>query len=235
MDKLRPYKFEEGEILLIHKPLEWTSFDVIKKLRRHLGAKVGHAGTLDPLAEGLLILCTGKKTKEISSIQGAEKEYTGTICLGAERPSCDKETEISKTYPLEGINHEMIVEAAHYFEGGYKQVPPVFSAKKVNGKRAYDLARKGKEVNLEGNDVEVMRFEIVSVSLPMVYFRVVCGKGTYIRSLARDHGNQLGCGGYLETLTRTRIGDFRLENAMSPDDLIRQLSTYADPLTKKYA
>ena len=161
-------------------------------MRRYLGSKVGHAGTLDPLAEGLLILCTGKKTKLIPSIQDAEKEYTGIVCLGAERPSCDKETEISKTSETDHIKPEDIQRAAQSFVGGYAQIPPIFSAKKVDGKRAYNLARKGKEVKLEPRWVDIRAFEVSKIENTWVHFRVVCSKGTYIRSLARDLGERLG-------------------------------------------
>lgn len=214
--------FIEGELLLIDKALNWTSFDVVKKVRylllRHLHMKklkVGHAGTLDPLATGLLILCTGKMTKQIDSIQAQQKEYTGTIRLGASTPSADLETSIDQHYPTEHLSEALIKEAAKKFTGQIKQYPPIFSAKKIEGKRAYDYAREGKEVQMRPNMVDVEVFEILKVDMPELHFRIVCSKGTYIRSLARDLGRELKSGGHLTALRRTAIGNYRIEDAQS--------------------
>jgi tRNA pseudouridine55 synthase len=210
--------FEKGEVLLFNKPYKWTSFDLVRKVRFVTRVKkVGHAGTLDPLATGLLILCTGKKTKEIDQIQGQEKEYTGTIFLGATTLCYDREKPVDKTYPTEHITEAAIYEAATHFTGTFDQLPPPFSALRVGGKRAYDLARQGKTVPIEPRAVHVKTFEITGIELPMVHFRVVCSKGTYIRSLANDFGKHLGSGGYLHDLCRTRIGAYKLENAWDMD------------------
>jgi tRNA pseudouridine55 synthase len=210
--------FEKGEILLFNKPYKWTSFDLVKKVRYITRAKkVGHAGTLDPLATGLLILCTGKKTKEIDLIQGQEKEYTGTIFLGATTPCYDREQPVDQTYPTDHISETAIHDAAKHFTGTILQTPPPFSAIKVGGKRAYDLARQGKEVTMEARQVVVQEFEITSIALPLVTFRITCSKGTYIRSLAYDLGKHLGSGGYLHDLCRTRIGNYTLESAWDVD------------------
>ena len=209
--------FERGQAMLIDKPLDWTSFDVVRKLRWLVRTKkVGHAGTLDPLATGLLIVCTGKFTKRINEYMAQEKEYTGTVTLGAATPTYDLESKpvfvgdhVGVT--LSGIN-EMI---AARFVGAILQVPPIHSAIKVGGKRVYELARKGKEVKLEPRPVVISAFEITEFRLPEITFRVVCSTGTYIRSLANDLGAALGCGGYLSGLRRTRIGGFRVEDAMT--------------------
>jgi tRNA pseudouridine55 synthase len=209
--------FEQGQVMLIDKPLEWTSFDVVRKLRPLVRTKkVGHAGTLDPLATGLLILCTGKFTKRINDYMAQEKEYTGTIVLGASTPTYDLESE-----PRPGKDPayltELIVQDAieREFTGEILQTPPIHSAIKVNGKRVYELARKGKEVKLEPRPVVVSEFSITRFELPEVDFRVVCSTGTYIRSLANDLGAVLGCGGFLSALRRTRIGEFRADQAMT--------------------
>lgn len=220
----------EGKVILIDKALNWTSFDVVKKVRymllsklRMKKLKVGHAGTLDPLATGLLILCTGKMTKQISQIQDEEKEYTGIIRLGSTTPSSDLETQIDHSYPFEHLTEEMIKDAAKKLIGEIEQVPPVFSAKKIDGKRAYDYAREGKEIIMKANTIHIKSFELEQISLPDVRFRIVCSKGTYIRSIARDLGDLLNCGGHLISLRRTRIGNFRVEDAMQIPDLEKSL------------
>jgi tRNA pseudouridine55 synthase len=214
--------FKAGEVLLINKPLTWTSFAVVNKLRSHLrkktgekNIKVGHAGTLDPLADGLLIICTGKKTKEIDSFMGLEKVYTGTITLGACTPSYDLETAISETFDVSGISGEMISEVARKMTGEMDQLPPIFSAKKVDGKRAYDLARKGKEVTLQPKRIHIRTFDIIAVDMPQVHFRIACSKGTYIRSVAHDFGKLLNSGAHLSALRREAIGEFSLNDALT--------------------
>lgn len=211
-------------VLLIDKPLTWTSFDVVNKIR-YAGKfkKVGHAGTLDPLATGLLILCTGKKTKEIETYQAQVKEYTGEFTIGKTTPSFDLETEVDHTHPIDHITKEMIEQARISFLGKISQIPPVFSAIKVNGKRAYESARIGKEIELKAREVEITEFEINSDSLPLIKFRVVCSKGTYIRSLARDFGLALQSGAYLSELRRTKIGEFNVSNAESVEEMVKKL------------
>jgi tRNA pseudouridine55 synthase len=212
-----PHIFERGQMLLIDKPLDWTSFDVVRKLRRLARTKkVGHAGTLDPLATGLLILCTGKFTKRINDYMAQEKEYTGTVTFGAVTPTYDLESEPVFFGEHRGLTLEGVKEViAARFKGEIMQVPPIHSAIKVGGRRVYELARKGKEVKLEPRRVVISVFEITDFRLPEIGFRVVCSTGTYIRSLANDLGVALGCGGYLSGLRRTRIGDFRVEDAMT--------------------
>ena len=208
--------FEEGKVVLIDKPLRWTSFDVIRKVRNLIRIKkVGHAGTLDPLATGLLIVCTGKFTKKINDYMAQEKEYTGTFTLGATTVSYDLEQEPENFKPFEHLTEERIKTATIQFTGEIMQVPPSHSAIQINGKRVYELARQGKEVIIEPRKVTVGEFEISSVELPLVYFRIVCSTGTYIRSLAFDLGKELGCGAYLSSLRRTRIGNFKVEDAMT--------------------
>lgn len=204
-------------MLLIDKPLDWTSFDVVRKLRRLVRTKkVGHAGTLDPLATGLLILCTGKFTKRINDFMAQEKEYTGTIVLGASTPTYDLESEPQPGKDPAGLTPEVVLETiAREFTGEIWQTPPIHSAIKVGGKRVYELARKGKDVKLEARRVVVSEFAITDFRMPVLEFRVVCSTGTYIRSLANDLGAVLGCGGYLSGLRRTRIGEFRADQAMS--------------------
>ena len=209
--------FEQGQMLLIDKPLNWTSFDVVRKLRRLVRTKkIGHAGTLDPLATGLLILCTGKYTKRINEYMAQEKEYTGTITLGANTPTYDLESEpVAQKNPAD-ISPELVGEViAKQFTGPIDQVPPAHSAIKVDGKRVYELARKGKEVKLEPRRITVKTFEITAFRLPVLEFRVVCSTGTYIRSLANDLGAALGCGGYLSSLRRTRIGEYHVDQALT--------------------
>jgi tRNA pseudouridine55 synthase len=226
------FNFEEGEILLINKPLTWSSFDVINRFRVFLKKnldikkiKVGHAGTLDPLADGLLIVCTGKFTKRIEEFQGQEKEYTGTFRLGATTPSFDLEHDIDQTYETIHITPELIYEAARKLTGDLMQVPPVFSAIKIGGKRAYKFARKDEDPGLAARLVNVREFEITRIELPEVDFRISCSKGTYIRSLARDFGLALGSGAHLTALRRTRIGEFLLKDAWELDELMERVSS----------
>lgn len=213
----QPHFFEQGQVLMIDKPLDWTSFDVVKKLRWLVKTrKIGHAGTLDPLATGLLILCTGKYTKRINEYMAQEKEYTGTITLGAKTPTYDLESQ-----PVDQRDYSALTEAdvtaiiAREFTGEIWQTPPIHSAIKKDGKRVYELARAGKEVKLDPRRVTIKEFVLTDFRLPVLTFRVVCTTGTYIRSLANDLGAALGCGGYLSSLCRTRIGEFRLDQAMS--------------------
>jgi tRNA pseudouridine55 synthase len=215
----------EGQILLIDKPLNWSSFQAVNKLKYILKRKydlpkkfkIGHAGTLDPLATGLLIVCTGKFTKKITEIQGQAKEYTGTITLGATTPSYDLETEINETFPTEHITEALIWETTKQFVGEIDQKPPVFSAIKKNGIRLYEHARAGEEVEILSRKITIHEFEITRIVLPEVDFRVKCSKGTYIRSLAFDFGKALQSGGYLSALRRTKIGDYSVENGISPE------------------
>lgn len=213
----KEFDFQAGEVLLIDKPYEWTSFDVVNKLRWGLKVKkIGHAGTLDPLATGLLILCTGKMTKQIEQYQAQEKEYTGTLVLGQTRPSIDMETEVDSERDISHLTPEQIREATRPFQGTIQQVPPIHSAIKVKGKRVYKHARAGEDIKLQPREVSVPVFEITRIALPEVEFRVVCSKGTYIRSLVRDLGEALEVGAYLSQLRRTRIGEFRIEDAEGP-------------------
>lgn len=218
----KPLKiFEEGQVLLINKPLYWTSFDAVKKIRNLVRTKkVGHAGTLDPLATGLLIICTGKFTKTINEYMAQEKEYTGTFTLGATTPTYDLESEPGNFKPIENIREEDIRAATKNFTGEIMQVPPAHSAIKVDGKRVYESARRGIEVKLEPRKIVIKEFEIIkidpiAIGLPVVHFRVVCSTGTYIRSLTFDFGEALGCGAYLSSLCRTRIGEFTVTDAMT--------------------
>lgn len=216
--------FVAGEIIAINKPYTWTSFQIVNKVRYHLSRKygikrfkVGHAGTLDPLASGVLLLCTGKATKRIEELQGQTKEYEAEIMLGATTPSFDMEHPVDARYPYEHITREMVEETLKQFVGDIAQRPPLFSACKVDGKRAYDLARKGSDMQLEPKQIRIDSIELLECELPKIRIRVVCGKGTYIRSLARDIGEALESGGYLTDLVRTRIGEYRLENCITPD------------------
>lgn len=224
-----------GQVILIDKPLEWTSFQVVNKVRWLLKhrfgikkIKVGHAGTLDPLASGLLILCSGKFTKRIEEIQGAEKEYTGTFTLGATTPSYDLETAVEQTFSLDGLNELKIRQTTGKFTGDIAQFPPIFSAVKKDGKRLYEYARKGQEVEIKSRNVHISAFEITRIELPEVDFRVVCSKGTYIRSLAHDFGKALNSGAYLSELRRTRIGDYQLKDALSLSEFEAGLPTRPD-------
>jgi tRNA pseudouridine55 synthase len=210
--------FSEGQVLFIDKPLEWTSFDVVRKIRNQVGIKkVGHAGTLDPLATGLLILCTGRSTKMINAYMAEEKEYTGTLTLGAVTPTFDLESEPVQFKPWEHISSDNLFAAAQHFTGKIEQVPPAHSAIKKDGKRLYELARKGIEVEIAPRPVFIHEFEILRRTGEQVEFRVVCSTGTYIRSLANDVGTFLGCGAYLSALRRTRIGSHRVDQAMDMD------------------
>ncbi len=225
------YDFAAGEILLINKPLDWTSFDVVKKVRNTLRVKkIGHAGTLDPLATGLLILCTGKFTKRIDEIQGQEKEYTGTITIGQTTPSYDLETEVSEAREISHLTPEDLYNAAASFVGTIEQVPPIYSAVWVDGKRAYDLARGGKTAEIKPRTITIKAFDITGIEGAVVSFKVVCTKGTYIRSLVHDFGQKLGCGAHLSSLVRTRIGEYKLENALTIEDIqaIRKAQLEAD-------
>ena len=215
--------FLNGQILLIDKPLEWSSFQAVNALKWAIRKKfdlkkikIGHAGTLDPLATGLLIICTGKFTKTIPELQGQVKEYTGTFTLGATTPSYDLETEVDQSFPTDHITEELIISTTTQFLGEIEQVPPIFSALKKDGKRMYELAREGKKVEIKARTIQIFEFEITKISLPKVEFRVVCSKGTYIRSLAHDFGQALQSGAHLSTLRRTKIGDFNVINAVSP-------------------
>jgi tRNA pseudouridine55 synthase len=215
------FDFLKGELLLIDKPLEWTSFDAVNKIRRiiekQIGAKlkVGHAGTLDPKATGLLLICTGAMTKQIVNLTGLDKEYTGTFFIGATTPCYDTEKPVDRTFPTDHITEEMVRNAAKKFTGTIQQVPPTFSAKLIDGKRAYLSARKNKEIKMEPVTVTISEFEITRIALPEIGFRVVCSKGTYIRALARDFGEELGSGGYLASLRRTRVGEYWIEDALN--------------------
>jgi tRNA pseudouridine55 synthase len=215
---------EDGIVLLVDKPYGWTSFDVVKKIRNALKIKkVGHAGTLDPLATGLLIICAGKMTKQIDTFQQQEKEYTGTFVIGKTTESFDLEKEVVEVADISHILASDILSAVAQLTGNILQIPPMHSAIRKEGKRVYESARKGITLELEARPVIVHAFEITDVSLPEIHFRVVCSKGTYIRSLARDLGDLLGVGAYLSALTRTRIGNYRLEDAKSVPDLIEKI------------
>ncbi|PWK18955.1 tRNA pseudouridine(55) synthase TruB [Xanthomarina spongicola] len=221
-----------GQVLLIDKPLHWTSFQVVNKLRweiRHAynikKIKVGHAGTLDPLATGLLIICTGKMTKQIDTFQGQIKEYTGTLVLGSTTPSFDLETEINETFPTDHITEKAIHEATKQFIGEINQYPPVFSAIKKDGKRLYEFARAGEDVEIKSRKITISEFEITSIEANNIHFRVLCSKGTYIRSLANDFGKALNTGSHLSALRRTKIGDFHVKNALTPEAFIESLTT----------
>ncbi len=211
--------FEEGRLLLINKPLHWTSFDVIRKIRNTIKIKkVGHAGTLDPLATGLLIVCTGKFTKKINEYMAQEKEYTGTITIGAETPTFDLESQPGNFKSYDHATEELINDAAKKLTGEIFQMPPIHSAIKQNGKPVYLLARKGIDVQMQPRKIVIYEFEITSVNLPEITFKVVCSTGTYIRSLANDLGCLIGCGAYLSGLCRTRIGNFTLQDAVTMDE-----------------
>jgi len=222
--------YKLGEVLLIDKPLNMTSFGVVNKIRWELcrfleikKLKVGHAGTLDPLATGLVILCTGKKTKIIETFQAQEKEYTTTIKLGATTPSFDMESEEDVQFSTEHITLEKIQAVLKQFTGKQQQIPPIFSAKKINGKRAYTFARKGEEVKMKVSDIEIKELELISWENNQLSLRIVCSKGTYIRALARDIGKALESGGYLTTLRRTRIGDFNVSDAKTIENFIKNM------------
>ncbi len=224
--------FLEGQVLLIDKPLTWSSFQAVNKLKYLLKRqynlpkkfKIGHAGTLDPLASGLLIVCTGKFTKKITEIQAQTKEYTGTITVGATTPSYDLESEIDATFPIENISEALILETTQQFLGEIDQKPPVFSAIKKDGKRLYEHARAGEEVEITSRKTTIYEFEITRIALPEIDFRVQCSKGTYIRSLAFDFGKALQSGGHLTALRRTKIGDYDVKNAVTPEVFEKQVT-----------
>lgn len=216
--------FVAGEIIAVFKPYTWTSFQIVNKVRYHLSRKygikrfkVGHAGTLDPLATGVLLLCTGKATKRIEELQKHTKEYEAEIMLGATTPSYDMEHPVNATFPYEHITKEMVEKTLTQFIGDIAQRPPLFSACKVDGKRAYDLARKGSDMELEPKQIRIDNIELLEYELPKIRIRVTCGKGTYIRSLARDIGEALQSGAYLTALTRTRVGEYRIEDCINPE------------------
>lgn len=226
------YTFRKGEIIVVDKPLNWTSFDVVNKIRWKLRKKydlkrfkVGHAGTLDPLASGLLIICTGKKTKESQFLTAEDKTYTGTFLLGKTTPSYDLETVYDKEYPIDHITPELIEEAVQQFIGTQEQTPPIFSAKKVDGKRAYESARKGKEIVLKTNTITLHEFTVSTERFPEIDFRITCSKGTYIRSIAHDFGKALNCGATLIALRRIRSGDFDITEAKSVEDWLDIIET----------
>ncbi|GLB48444.1 tRNA pseudouridine(55) synthase TruB [Neptunitalea lumnitzerae] len=223
--------FKEGQLLLIDKPLTWSSFNAVNKIKWAIlkkyklkKIKVGHAGTLDPLATGLLLICTGKFTKKIQDLQGQIKEYTGTITLGGSTPSYDLETEVDQTFETAHITEDLIKETTHQFIGDIMQYPPVFSALKKDGKRLYEFAREGEQVEIQPRQITINTFEITEIRFPEVDFRVVCSKGTYIRSLAHDFGKALNSGGHLSALRRTKIGDYSVEDAISPEEFVANLN-----------
>jgi tRNA pseudouridine55 synthase len=222
--------YKNGQVLLIDKPLTWTSFQVVNKLRWEIRQrfnikkiKVGHAGTLDPLATGLLIICTGKQTKQIDTYQGQVKEYTGTFTLGGTTPSYDLETEIDNIFPTAHITEELLHETTKQFMGEIQQKPPIFSAIKKDGKRLYEFARKGETTEIKERTVTISSFEITEIKLPEVGFRIICSKGTYIRSIAFDYGKALNSGGHLSALRRTKIGNFSVDDALSVEEFITNL------------
>ena len=246
--------FHRGELILINKPYRWTSFDVVNKVRNTIkkipatkpetlnltdknrdfaslgkpqtsNLKVGHAGTLDPLATGLLIICTGKLTKEIDNYQAKEKEYTGTFFLGATTPSFDLETKIDHQFETSHLDDKLIIEAAKKFKGKISQTPPSHSAVKIGGQRAYKKARKGHDIKLEPKEIFIHEFEIIKIELPLIYFRTLCSKGTYIRALANDFGKALNSGAYLASLCRTKIGEFKVEDAMTVEEFVEMNKT----------
>lgn len=225
------FDFYNGEVLLINKPFTWSSFQAVNKIKhaiknhsslilegKKVKPKVGHAGTLDPLATGLLIVCSGKKTKTINELMGLEKEYTGTFYIGATTPCFDLEKPIDNTFPINHITNEILLLTAKSFLGFQQQVPPIYSAVKINGKRAYEFAREGLEAEINSREIEIKEFELTQINLPFVDFRIICSKGTYIRSLSRDFGLALKSGAHLTKLIRTRIGDFSLTDAITPQE-----------------
>lgn len=224
-------QYLDGQFLLINKPLTWTSFDVVNKLKYTLirqlelpkRFKIGHAGTLDPLATGLLIVCTGKMTKQIDTFQAEDKEYTGTITLGATTPTYDLESEVDQTFDISHITHEDILHTAASFVGEQEQYPPMHSALKIDGERVYEKARRGEEIALKPRKITINSFVVEKIELPLVYFRIQCSKGTYIRSIANDFGKKLNNGSHLSALCRTKSGDFSLENAWELEDLIASI------------
>jgi tRNA pseudouridine55 synthase len=237
MNSKPPYDFKAGALLLVDKPLEWTSFDVVNKIRFALKKtlkvkkiKVGHAGTLDPLATGLLLICTGKYTKQIDSLQAMFKEYTGTIKLGATTASYDAELEEEEHFDISGITEEAMQQARLQFIGAIEQMPPIYSAVKIKGVPAYKQARSGKDVKLKARNISIHNFELTKIEMPFVDFKVSCSKGTYIRSLAHDFGKALNNGGYLTALRRTKIGEYSVDDAWVLTDLIDHIQQNYDPL-----
>lgn len=224
-----PEELKAGGVLLVDKPYKWTSFDAIHKIKIATRAKIGHAGTLDPMATGLLICCTGEMTKQISAYQQLPKEYTGIIHLGAVTETYDLESTPEQEKPTDHITPEQIYEATKQFTGDIMQMPPIHSAIKKEGKRAYDLARAGKDVVLDARPITIAEFEITEIKMPEVYFRVLCSTGTYIRSLANDLGQVLGCGGYLQELRRTKIGNFKVEDALTPEQWVAYWNEHRKP------
>ncbi len=238
---------QNGTVLLINKPLGWTSFDAVNKIKhsilkyQRLNAesqnlttqkvrlRVGHAGTLDPLATGLLIVCVGKETKNISNYMGLEKEYTGSFFMGATRPSFDKETEIDQTFETFQITEHLLFETAKKFIGEQMQNPPIFSAIKKDGKKSYIAARKGEDLKLAARKIQIHNFEITKIEMPLVFFKIVCSKGTYIRSIANDFGKALNCGAYLDSLCRTKIGDFKLNDALEVEEFEKKIPLIIKP------
>jgi tRNA pseudouridine55 synthase len=231
------YDFYNGEVLLIDKPYTWSSFQAVNKIKHaiknhpslvidgeRVRPKIGHAGTLDPLATGLLIICTGKKTKTINTMMEMEKEYTGTFFVGATTPCYDLEKAVDKEYSTSHITAAMLQQAARELTGSIQQVPPVFSAVLIDGKRAYELARAGIETELKAREIHIREFELINTDLPSIDFRIVCSKGTYIRSIARDLGLALGSGAHLTKLRRTRIGNFKVEDAVTPQEFTGKIS-----------
>lgn len=240
MEPGQKYNFKEGATLLVDKPLEWTSFDVVNKIRYALKKalnvrkiKVGHAGTLDPLATGLLIICTGKFTKKIETYQSQYKVYDGSIRLGATTPSYDAETAVNEIFPLENITHEMIYDNVKHFLGEIEQIPPMFSAIKVDGQPLYKKARKGQEVKIKSRKVTIHDFKVTNIRFPDLDFEVKCSKGTYIRSLAYDFGQKLDNGAYLTKLRRTQIGEHSLKDAWQLEDLITHIQENYQPEEKE--
>ena len=232
--------FQLGTLLLVDKPTGWTSFDVVNKvrwaIRNRLGIKkikVGHSGTLDPMATGLLLICTGKWTKKLHDLQGLSKQYAGTITLGGETASYDKESDVTKSYPVDHITPESVRDGMKSFEGDIDQLPPMFSAIKVDGKKLYELARKGKTIELKTRPVRIDQFEMTSCNLPDVEFSVDCGTGTYVRSLAHDLGHKLNSGGYLSSLRRTRVGDYQIDDAWDLNELILKIDVNSEARNKQ--
>ncbi|MGA7719632.1 MAG: tRNA pseudouridine(55) synthase TruB [Ignavibacteriaceae bacterium] len=218
------FDFQSGEVILIDKPIGWSSFKVVYKIRQAVKVKkVGHAGTLDPLASGLLIICTGRMTKEITKYQDFEKTYTGTITLGKTSPSMDLETELSATNSTVGISEKSIYEARDSFIGKIAQIPPMYSAIKINGESLYKIARKGKVIERMPREITVYSFSIKNISLPSIDFEIVCSKGTYIRTIANDFGEKLGCGGLLSALRRTKIGIYDIEDSLETKEFTARL------------
>jgi len=214
---------KEGAVILVDKPLTWTSFDALNKIRKQIHTKIGHCGTLDPLATGLLICCTGKMTKQITGFQQQAKEYTGSFHLGATTPTYDLESEPENFKAIDHLDEAAIRKATQSFLGTIEQIPPAHSAIKMGGKRVYELAREGKEVKMKARQITIAEFEITKIELPEVYFRIGCSTGTYIRSIAKDFGDVLGCGAYLSSLRRTKIGDFHVDDARSVAEWVTYL------------